>query len=1052
MVNWSKKHFFYSLLLTIGLDIIKKNFKSLRTSGSPRLIRCPHPRTLIPWAYTSLSLRLLTVFLLLSLVLIPCSVLAAESAPVGVTHELSMPPNVGHTPVLDKVARIESSVLTANNAEEAGGIQVVFELTEAKRDYVDALQKEGVTIQSVHEDLVQGLATTQQILSLSQLEFIQYIRRPLHPSPLEVVSEGREVIQANLATQNLLTGKGVKVAVIDAGFDVTNAEIAANVKESRSFKAYGYIGTEDLTHGTAVAEIIVDIAPEVELYLYSIDTDVEFLSAVDYATERGVKIMSISLGWYNLGPYDGTSRISKALDSARQQGVLPVVAAGNEARRHWEGAFTDSDGDDWHEFATNSEFNAISLNAGTTVSIFLSWDDWPLSAQDYDLYLYDSRLNPVAWSRNLQSGSQRPTEDILYTARTRGTYYISIRKTSATKAVSFELFADGGSDFQYFVDDSSIANLADASGALTVGATYWADDTLESFSGRGPTADGRTKPDIAAPDGVSTSSLGFRGFFGTSASAPHVSGSAALILAANPRLSADEVASILEKGSVDLGPTGKDNLYGSGRVRVSFVSFNVNPKVSSLTIDGTTYSPTQLPVVLIWTPGTTHRLSVLSTTVEETDTRHIFTGWTDNNTPLSSSQTVTLTYEGGPRIVVAWFEGQFLLTVISPYGNPKGGGWYDSGALASFSVTSPDDHGNLTRRVFLAWSGDSTSKSSSTSLTMDSPKKAIATWSTQYYLTVESLYDLAMGEGWYNKGFVASISVETPVDHGNLTRRVCTGWTGDLISTQPSATINVDSPKRVVADWKKQYYLTLTPNGGQVSGEGWYDYNSLANATATTPTNVVAEKSRLVFTSWTGDITSDSPTVTLRMTQPRVLEANWRNQFFLRIDPQDGPVDTQSQWADKGSSITITAASSSNEVANKSRLVFAGWQGAVVSESPRITVTMDETKTINATWKQQFYLLIISEYGNPRGGEWYDAGSIATASVTSPVGFIVQQTFISWTGDVNSPSPTVTITMDSPKHMVANWANDYTQLLILIGGAATGGVVLSALRMRKKKH
>ena len=976
--------------------------------------------------------------------------LAAEGAPIGANYKHIMPTNVGHTPVLEKWTKVESSVLIANNVEEAGGIQIVFELTEAKKDYVDALQKEGVTIQSVHEDLVQGLATTQQILSLSQLEFITYIRRPLHPVPLEVVSEGVAVIQANLAAQNRITGKGVKVAVIDSGFNVANPEIAANVKEAKSFRADGDITGGDPAHGTACAEIIVDVAPDVELYLYNIDTDIDFLNAVDYAVSRGVKVISISLGWCNLGPYDGTSGISKALDSARQKGILPVVAAGNEARTHWTGVFIDSDRDRWHEFAAKDEANAISLKAGAEVRIFLSWNDWPRSSQNYDLYLYDGNFNIVARSTKLQTGSQWPTEEIDYTALVKGTYYIAIWNASATRAVTFELFAWGVREFQYFVESGSIANLADARGAMTVGATYWANDKLEDFSCRGPTVDGRIKPDIAGPDGVSTSSFGYRGFFGTSAATPHVAGSAALIFAVNPSLSADEVASILEKGSVNLGPPGKNNLYGSGRVRVSFALFNVTPKVSSLTIDGTTYSPTQLPVVLIWTPGTTHSFSVLSTTVGGTDARHTFTGWTDNNTPLSSSQAVTLTYAGGPRILIASFKSQYLLTVISPYGNPKGGGWYDSGANASFSVTSPVDHGNLTRRVFLAWNGNSNSTSPITSLTMDSPKTVIATWGIQYYVTVQSLYGGVKGEGWYGKGVVAPISAEKTIDHGNLTRRVFTSWTGDLTSTQLSATIQVDSPKRVAADWKKQYYLKVTPNDGQVLGEGWYDYNSLANATATTPSSIVAEKSRLVFKNWTGDIESNSPTVTLIMTQPRVIEANWKTQFFLKIAPQGGLVDTQSQWADKGASITITAAFVSNEAAKKSRLLFTGWRGAVVSASPKITVTMDEAKIINATWKQQFYLLITSQYGSPQGEGWYDKGSTATASVTSPVGFIIQHKFVSWTGDVNSPSLAVTVLMDSPKNLVANWANDYTQLLILyFGTAAIVLVVLLAIRMRR---
>ncbi|WP_096207471.1 DUF2341 domain-containing protein [Candidatus Methanoperedens nitratireducens] len=96
---------------------------------------------------------------------------------------------------------------------------------------------------------------------------------------------------------------------------------------------------------------------------------------------------------------------------------------------------------------------------------------------------------------------------------------------------------------------------------------YYGD--LAYFSGQGPVFDaaGNTlvKPDVVAPTFVSTS----HGIFGgTSASAPHVAGAAALVLSANPYLTPDEVQQALEESAVELGTPGKDNEYGAGRIDV----------------------------------------------------------------------------------------------------------------------------------------------------------------------------------------------------------------------------------------------------------------------------------------------------------------------------------------------------------------------------------------------------------------------------------------------------------------------------------------------------
>ncbi|KPK83380.1 MAG: hypothetical protein AMS27_13090, partial [Bacteroides sp. SM23_62_1] len=108
----------------------------------------------------------------------------------------------------------------------------------------------------------------------------------------------------------------------------------------------------------------------------------------------------------------------------------------------------------------------------------------------------------------------------------------------------------------------------------------WATGPQEDFSSQGPTnawagSSARIKPDICGPDGVSGYAYGsspmYGPFYGTSAAAPHVAGAAALILSLNPGLSPDQLQSLIESNAIDMGDTGKDNIYGWGKIDLGFI-------------------------------------------------------------------------------------------------------------------------------------------------------------------------------------------------------------------------------------------------------------------------------------------------------------------------------------------------------------------------------------------------------------------------------------------------------------------------------------------------
>ena len=463
-----------------------------------------------------------------------------------------------------------------------GKTRILVSMDELDPQTLVKLQKLG-KIEIQKEKQVQILVPIDKIDEISQIVNVQKSRPPSMPIQHGMItSEGVVSVNADLVHESGLTGNGVKVAVLDFGFDTLNPEIQPNIVESKSFRydmdgsLMPILGEDfDYLHGTAVAEIITDVAPDVDLHLYSIGTELEFADAIDYAIPR-VDIIAISLGWISF-PTDGSTLMTSKVEDAINSGVSFIVSAGNSAEMHWQGNYVDTDGDGWHEFAPEDEGLSLYVThdryfSGSPIVVFLMWANLPSDyVSDFDLSLIDPEGDIVAYSSNAQSHKDYAFEWISFIPNDVGTYHNGITCLLFDSIYPppdiLEIFSKTDL-LEYHTKASSVTVPSDADGAIVVGAIYHADDSLESFSSNGPTNEGNHTPTVVAPDGVITNVYEESPFYGTSAASPHVAGIVALLLEQNPDLTPAEIRSMLEDNA-DADSVGLlvtyDNAFGFGK-------------------------------------------------------------------------------------------------------------------------------------------------------------------------------------------------------------------------------------------------------------------------------------------------------------------------------------------------------------------------------------------------------------------------------------------------------------------------------------------------------
>lgn len=549
---------------------------------------------------------------------------ALKLAPGAYSGKKSAPAHPRITSNLARLLERTPALVSQRASRRLARIEVVVQTDPARTQaIVESISELGAVVSRSHRDRLLISATSSTLGQIADLPGVVRVQTPAYARPHRVTSEGLAAIDAGLLHNAGVRGQGVKVAIWDTGFAgyrqrQAEGELPADIA---TFNPTGKDFEGGDSHGTAVAEIVHDIAPDAELMFVKTDTSLDVEAGAAFIATRGANVVNFSVGFPNqVGPRNGRSPVTSFLDSfVAQNDILFTVSAGNEGLNSWHGNALDSDGDGFLQIGDGGNqvlsFQVLAADRPATIIITVDWGDWgvdpenPRSDIDYDVLVWCpgtavlDQSTACARSEDAQSGypGQSPYEIIALRNPIPGEYTLAVAKFSRGQDASYlhiQVVGTGGQSLPMSprTDTHTLSIPGDGRNLLTVGAydpfscPSAENCPIRDYSSTGPTQDGRIKPDVVAPDDVRT--VGLDRFAGTSASAPHAAGLGALLKSQNAARNGEQLKYLIIATAGDSAlPTlpGKDIISGAGQIGAQDAA--LRPSIS--TVDGLWWNPAQ---------------------------------------------------------------------------------------------------------------------------------------------------------------------------------------------------------------------------------------------------------------------------------------------------------------------------------------------------------------------------------------------------------------------------------------------------------------------------
>lgn len=260
-------------------------------------------------------------------------------------------------------------------------------------------------------------------------------------------------------------------------------------------------------------------------------------------------------------------------------------------------------------------------------------------------------------------------------------------------------------------------------------------------------------------------------------------------------------------------------------------------------------------------------------------------------------------------------------------------------------------------------------------------------------------------------------------------------WSGDFSGSTNPVAITMDSDKIITSTFTQdQYAVTITPStGGTIDKEpdqSTYVYGEVITFTATANPG-------WTFANWTGDLSGSGTPTTLTVSGNHSVGANFSPiPYTLLTNTEGNGVIAQNPDLPTyiyGQVVTVTATAVPG-------WTFAGWSGNLSGSTNPTTITMDNSKTITATFTQDHYTVtVLPATGGSIDKEPDQATYVYGDVITFTAAADLDWTFTNWTGDLSGGDNPKTLTVTGNHTVSADFSqNSYTLLANTVGQGAIG--------------